>query len=145
MAEKEIDFDCEPVRLYRGDILAVNFHSPHNNAELAIANADGQTMVISFKRGPEDKVDSVIPHDKFGKMKQVTLDTAKAQGSVMKQWAHGKTQAVLDPPQLIFTKTGNYDLIVGESITSPNGEIDVCDLYYYDYSRGQSKRKSLTR
>jgi hypothetical protein len=43
---EEIDFDCEPVHLYRGDILAVNFHSPHDDAELAVMNEDGDTILV---------------------------------------------------------------------------------------------------
>lgn len=120
--------------------MTVTFHSPHANADLAILNPDTQTIVISYKRAPEDKVNSVIPHDKFGKMRQVRLNTAKAQGSVMKDWAHGGNPAVLEPPQMIFTKTGNYDVVVGEDITSSNGEIDVCDLYYFDYPKPRAKR-----
>jgi len=135
VAMQDFDFDCEPVRLYRGDTLAITFHSPHDDAELAIANADGQTMVISFKRRPEDKVDPVIPHYQFGKMRQIRLDTAKARGSVMKGWAHGGTPAVLDPPQLIFTKTGTYEVVVSSDIMAPNAEIDVRDVNYYDYPK----------
>lgn len=133
--EKEIDFDCEPTYLYRGDTLTVTFLSPHDDADLAIDNADGQTMVISFKHGPEDKVNPVMPHDEFGKMQQVRLDTTKAQGSLMKDRAHGGNPAVLEPPQLTFTKTGGYQVIVGRGITSSNGEIDVCFLNYYDQKR----------
>ena len=121
----------------------VTFHSPHGDADLAIDNADNQTMVISFKRGPEDKVDAIIPHDKFGKMRPVKLNTAKAQGSLMedmKDWAHGKTPAVLEPPRLIFTKTGNYEIVVGSDLRSPNSEIDVCYLYYFDYPKPRAKR-----
>jgi len=139
---EEIDFYCERTRLYRGDTLVVDFHSPHDNADLAISNADGQTMLISFKRRPQDKVDPVIPQGEFGKMKQVRLATDKARGSVLEPWVEGKAAAVLKQPQLVFTETGNYDLIVGQDLKSPNSEIDVCDLYYYDYPRGQRKRKS---
>jgi len=128
-------FDCEPTRLYRGDTLTVTFHSPHDEAEIAIDRGGGPIMVISFKRRPEDKVDSVIPHDQFGKMQQIRLDTAKARGSVMKEWAHGGTPAVLEPPQLIFTKTGSYDVVVSSNIMAPHAEIDVCDLNYYDYPK----------
>jgi len=92
-------------------------------------------MIISFKRRPEDKVDPVIPHDQFGKMHQIRLDTAKARGSMMKKWADGGTPAVLDPPQFIFTESGSYEVIVGPDLMAPNGEIDVCDVNYYDYPK----------
>ena len=144
-ATREIDFDCEPVRLYRGDILAVNFHSPHDGADLAILNPDARSILISFARQPEDKVDPVISHGEFANMKQVRLATANARGSLMEPWAHGKDAAVLKQPQLIFTKTGNYDVVVGQNLKSPNSEIDVCDLYYRNYPRGQSKEKSPAR
>ncbi|HVA81196.1 MAG TPA: hypothetical protein VNF29_09750 [Candidatus Binataceae bacterium] len=128
-------FDCEPTRLYRGDTLTVTFHSPHDDADLAISNAGGQKMVISFKRRPEDKVDPVIPHDQFGRMQTIRLDTATARGSMINKWAHGGTPAVLDPPQLIFTESGSYDVVVSSDIMSPHAEIDVCDLNYYDYPK----------
>ncbi|MGH7780216.1 MAG: hypothetical protein ACREQR_10360 [Candidatus Binataceae bacterium] len=140
VAEIETAFDCEPVRLYRGDSLTVTFHSPHDQTDLAMSNPDGQTMIISFKRGPEDKVAPVIPHDKFGQMKRVTLDTANAQGSVIKERAHVKTPAVLGPPELIFKKTGSYDVIVGLDLRAATGEIGVCDLNYFDYAKPTAKR-----
>jgi len=133
--EQEFDFDCDPVNLYHGDTLTVTFHSPHDDAELAIRNAEGQAMVVSFNRAPEAKIDSPIPHEKFAKMKQVKINTAAATGSLMKGYAHGKTRAVLEPLQPIFTKTGNYDVVVGTDLRSPNGAIDVCYMYYYDYPR----------
>jgi len=133
--EPELDFDCNPVRLYRGDTLTVTFHSPHDDAELAIRNPEGQAIVVSFNRAPEDKIDSPIPHEKFAKMKQVKIDTASSTGSLMKGYAHGETRAVLEPLQPIFAKTGNYDVLVGTDLRSPNGGIDVCYMYYYDYPR----------
>jgi len=135
VAAQDFDFDCEPVRLYRGDTLTITFLSPHADAELAIDTAENQTMVVSFKRRPEDKVDPVIPHNQFGKMRQIRLDTAKARGSVMKEWAHGGTPAVLEPPELIFTESGSYDVVVSSDIMAPHAEIDVCDLNYYDYPK----------
>lgn len=50
---QEIAFDCEPVRLYRGDTLEVTFESPHDDADLAILNEDNRMVLISFKRQPE--------------------------------------------------------------------------------------------
>ena len=49
-------------------------------------------------------------------MKQVRLATANARGSVMEPFVHGKDAdaAVLRQSQLIFTKTGNYEVIVGQ-------------------------------
>jgi hypothetical protein len=143
--DEEMDFYCERTRLYRGDTLVVDFHSPHDDADLAIMNSDGQTMLISFRRQPEDKFDPVIPQSEFAKMKQVRLATPTARGSLMKPWVHGKAASVLKQPQLIFTKTGNYDVVVGQDLKSPNSEIDVCDLYYYDYPRGRSKRRRAAR
>ena len=78
-------------------------------------------------------------------MKQVRLATANARGSVMEPWVHGKDAAVPRPTQLIFTKTGNYDVIVGRNLKSPNSVIDVCDLCYFDHPKRQSKRKSPVR
>jgi hypothetical protein len=144
-ADEEFHFDCEPTRLYRGDTLAVNFLSPHDDADLAISNTDNQMMFVSFKRYPGDKVDPAIPQAAFGKMKQVRLATASARGSGMEPWVGGKDAAILKPPQLIFTITGNYDGIVGRHLQSPNSGIDVCDLYYYDYPRRRNKRKSPAR
>jgi hypothetical protein len=138
--EQDFDFDCNPVNLYHGDTLTVTFHSKHDDAELAIRNADGQAIVVSFNRAPEDRIDSPIPHEKFAKMKQVKINTVTATGSLMKDYAHGKTRAVLERLQPIFTKTGNYDILVGTDLRSPNGGIDVCNAYYYDYPRRRNKR-----
>jgi hypothetical protein len=144
-AAKEIAFDCKPVRLYRGDTLAVTFDSPHHDEDLAVLNEDNRMVLISFKRQPEDKTDPVIPQGEFGKMKQVRLATADARGSVMEPWVQGKDAAVLKQPQLIFTKTGNYEVIVGHNLKSPNSEIDVCYLYYFDYPRPRNQQKSPVR
>jgi len=73
-------------------------------------------------------------------MIHVKIDTASATGSVMKGWTHGKTRAALEPPQLIFTKTGNYDVLVGTDLRSPNGGIGICYMYYYDYPRPTAGR-----
>ena len=143
--EQDFDFDCNPVNLYHGDTLTVTFHSKHDDAELAIRNADGQAIVVSFNRAPEDRIDSPIPHEKFAKMKQVKINTVTATGSLMKGYAHGKTRAVLERLQPIFTKTGNYDILVGTDLRWPNGGIDVCNAYYYDYPRRGNKRKSPAR
>jgi len=142
---EEIDFNCERTRLYRGDTLVVDFYSQHDDADLAILNPDGRSILISFARQPEDKVDPVISHGEFARMKQVRLATVTARGSVMEPWVHGKDAAVLKQPQLIFTKTGNYDVIVGQNLKSPNSEIDVCDLYYYDYPKGRNPGKNPVR
>jgi hypothetical protein len=142
---EEIDFYCEQTRLYRGDTLVVDFHSPRDDADLAIMNADGQTMLISFKRQPEDKVDPVIPRSDFAKMKIVRLGTANARGSVVEPWAHAKAAAVLRQPELIFTKTGNYEVVVGQDLKSPNGSIGVCYIYYHDYPRPRNKRSRAAR
>ena len=135
VAAQYFEFDCEPTLLYRGDTLTVTFLSPHDDAELAIDRAGGPTMVVSFKRRPGDEIDSVIPHKQFGKMRQVKLDTSKARGSVMKDWAHDGTPALLGPPELIFTETGSYAVIVSSDVMSPNLEVDVCYLSYYDYPK----------
>lgn len=142
---EEIDFNCERTRLYRGDTLVVDFYSQHDDADLAILNEENRMVLISFKRQPEDKADPMIPRGQFGKMKQVRLATADARGSVMEPWVQGKDAAVLKQPQLIFTKTGNYEVIVGHNLKSPNSEIDVCYLYYFDYPRGRIKRKGPVR
>jgi hypothetical protein len=143
--EQEFDFDCDPVNLYHGDKLTVTFHSPHDDAELAIRNAEGQAIVVSFNRAPEDKIDSPIPHEKFAKMKQVKINTATATGSLLKGYARGETRAVLEPLQPIFTKTGNYEVLVGTDLRSPNGGIDVCYFFYFDHPRKPSKRKRPVR
>ena len=103
---------------------------------------DSHTILISFKRQPEDRVDPVIPQSEFGKMKQVTLATTNARGSVIEPWVHGNAAAVLKQPQAIFTKTGNYEVIVGQNLKSPNGSIGVCYLYYHDYPRRRNQRKN---
>lgn len=56
-------------------------------------------------------------------MKQVRLATANTRGSVMEPREQGKDAAVLKQPQLIFTKTGNYEVIVGHNLKSPSCEI----------------------
>ena len=139
-----IAFSCNPVRLYRGDTLTVTFHSTHDDADLAVLNENNRMVLISFKRQPEDKIDPVIPQSEFGKMKQVRLATASARGSAMEPWVHGKNAAVLNRPQLIFTKAGNYEVIVGPNLKSPNAAIDVCYLFYYDYPRPTASARQRT-
>jgi hypothetical protein len=134
---------CEPQVLYRGDTLTVDMLGPHDDDEFAIMRGvehpatASDYLLMSFKPNPPDTVAPVIPFDKFRGMKQVRIATTEAKGSPAWGGNDGPCFKRVDqPPQRIFTRSGEYAVAIGQSLGGlDEGEASSCVVHYIDRPR----------
>ncbi len=112
----------------------------HDHYDLSILNADAQPMIVSFERRPGDKFGPAISHDALRRMRQVKLVTTEARGSPI-ELKYEEIPPVVNAPQLIFTRTGTYVVLVGENLRAAEGDFGTCPVYYHDQPRAKEDRK----
>lgn len=135
--ESGLKIHCTPRTLYRGETLHVSIRGDHEGYELAVESPGhpGFLMMISFMPGPEDRIVPVIPPDDFAKMYEIDLPAATAKGSVSNWGQSPIAPFALKRPELIFVRTGRYQVRVGGPIGVEDSDEATCDVTYYDEPR----------
>lgn len=137
-AQSEYPISCEPLNLYKGDTLTVDLPVPHDDYEFGISHGvDDPELLMSFKPNPPDTIAPAIPFDVFRKMKQVKILTTSAKGSPALGANTGPCRKRVDqPPQLIFTASGDYGVEIGPSLAGEDPDMrGWCSIHYIDAPR----------
>ncbi len=114
----------------------VELDSPHDDFDFGIwpvaAHRQGRSnlFLLTFGPGKSDRIAPVIPPQKFAAMKQITLNPATARGSLSNWWRGREIPRALKPPELIFTDSGAYEILLGAGLGSEDANYDAC---YVDY------------
>jgi len=141
----DVDLHCTPSVLYRGDTLTVDLPEPHGGLDFAIMNYQTDTFLISFvpntRRKYRDKIAPVIPDPEFARMKQIKILTSSARGSLWNSWGWNGPRT-LKPPQLIFTKSGLYDVQMGTPRGPEFEDFMACSVTYCDYAKPNYSAKN---
>ncbi|MDO8432878.1 MAG: hypothetical protein Q7S58_10775 [Candidatus Binatus sp.] len=146
-----MDYDtlhCSPKVLYRGDTLTVDLPEPHGGLDFAIMNYQTDTFMISFEPNAggkyPDTIAPVIPDPEFAGMKQIKLPTSSARGSLSDSWGWNGPHA-LKPPQLIFTKSGSYEVVMGTPRGPEFADFDACWVTYFDRPKPKDSVENSTK
>ena len=137
----EVKIRCHPSLLYRGDDLVVEFGSSHDGFDFGLQpetghrDWGGKLLLLSFKPGKNDHISPVISPQKFAAMRQITLNTATARGSYSNFWRGDEIPRALKPPELIFTKSGGYEILLGLAIGSEDAAFNACSVEYRNKER----------
>ncbi|MFZ1888434.1 MAG: hypothetical protein WAU33_10405 [Candidatus Binataceae bacterium] len=139
---------CEPLTLYKGDTLTVDLPVPHDDYEFGISRGvDHPELLMSFKPNPPDTIAPMIPFDAFRKMKQVKILTTKAKGSPALGANTGPCFKRVDqPPQLIFTASGDYGVEIGPSLDGEDPDVrGWCLVRYIDAPHPAASSRDIER
>lgn len=132
-----VEIRCRPPVLYRADDLIVELAgSPHDNFDFGISPAavhsknPNDLFLLSFKPGKNDHIAPVIPPQKFASMWRITLNSKTTRGSMSNWWRGDEVPRALKPPELIFTDSGLYQILLGRGLGSEDPSVSAC---YVDY------------
>ena len=126
---------CKSKKLYRGEALEIDITGPHLGYYLGVWSSPEQRFrLISFLPEPHDKVAPLIPPNQFAKMTKMRLVGGVTLGSPLDPMANLGPDS-FGPPEVIFTKTGLYQVELGELLGTEDGDFDACWVHYYDYPR----------
>jgi len=144
----DLDLHCSPKVLYRGDTLTVDLPEPHGGLDFAIVNYQVDPFMISFvpnTRGKNrDTIAPVIPDPEFARMKQIRIPTSSARGSLWNSWGWNGPHT-LKQPQLVFTKSGPYEVAVGTPRGPEFEDFDMCVVKYFDYPKPKQSVDSSSK
>jgi hypothetical protein len=73
-------------------------------------------------------------------MPQITLNTATARGSVSNWWRKPDMVRALKPPELIFSKSGAYEIVLGLSLGAEGSAFGACWVDYVDEQKQAGAR-----
>jgi hypothetical protein len=139
-------FTCKPTHLYRGDTLRVTLSAPQNGCDMVILPGFSEPKIVSFTPLPGDKVAPMIAPEKFAKAKYIDLVTTEAKGSSFSLYAKPGEPAALKSPELIFSKSNDYAVLVGKNLryADDSAVFSTCNVEYSDQVRPKSasRRKS---
>ena len=137
-----VEVRCHPPVLYRDGVLVVELAgSPHNDFDFGVRPSSVQSknpddlFLLSFKPGKNDRTAPVVPPQKFAAMKQITLNPATARGSLSNWWRGDEVPRALRPPELIFTDSGLYQILLGRGLGSEDPSVDACDVDYVNEAK----------
>jgi hypothetical protein len=135
LGDLEVKIRCHPSVVYRGDTFVVEFGSPHTGFDFGISRAavhskNHDLFLLSFKPGKNDHIAPVIPPQKFAAMRQVTLNTTTTRGSLSNLWRGEEVPRALKAPELIFTNSGLYEILLSLALGSEDAAYNGCDVYY---------------
>jgi len=139
---------CSPKILYRGDTLTVDLPQPHGGLDFAVLNYQLDQFLVSFvpnTRGKNrDTIAPVVPDPEFARMKQIKILTSSARGSEWNSWGWNGPHT-LKPPQLIFTKSGPYEVAMGAASGPEFGDFVTCWVTYFDYPNPKESVENSTK
>ena len=119
----------------------VEFESPHDNFDFGIRRAavhgqdPDELFLLSFKPGKNDHIAPLIPPRKFASMRQITLNPKTTCGSLSNWWRGREVPRALKPPELIFTDSGLYQILLGRGLGSEDPRVADCSAYYVNEER----------
>lgn len=144
----DLDLHCAPSVLYRGDTLPVDLPEPHGGLDFAILNYQLDPFLISFEPNVggkyPDTIAPVIPDPEFASMKQIKILTSSARGSLWESWGWNGSHT-LKPPQLIFTKSGPYEVAMGTPRGPEFEDFYGCWVTYCDYPKPKQSLENSTK
>lgn len=68
-------------------------------------------------------------------MRQIILNTTTALGSLSNWWRGDEVPRALKRPELIFTDSGGYQILLGAGLGSEDPAVDACYVDYVDEER----------
>jgi len=124
---------CDTHKLYRGETLEVEIRGPHRGYYFGVWPPPGQPfLLIAFQPRPGNTLAPLITPDTFAAMTKIELiggETLGVSSALLKKSSAPKT------PQVIFRRTGLYEVALGEVMESEDGDFDACWVDYFDYPR----------
>jgi hypothetical protein len=126
-AQKEIAFATDT--LYSGDTLKIKFKTPHAK-DLAITDPDGNFFFVVYAYNDPTKP-SLVDWNGFENMDQLEIITNKTK---VNPW-----NASSKENQLIFTKTGPYEINLSENLETDDGTPVEIEKVYYIHEEKKSK------
>ena len=143
----DVKIRCHPAVLYKGDDLVVEFGSPHTDFDFGIwpiagisptataRTKPGEVFLFSFNPGKNDDIEPVIPPEDFSSMRRIRLSTATARGSLSNLWRGDEVRRALKPPELIFTASGSYEVLLGAGLGDDDVPFGACWVEYIDHEK----------
>lgn len=115
---------CTPQRLFRGDTLTLNMSVPHGR-QMAIIQPGGTFFFVVYApQGKPTAARSLMDMKEFRNRRQLTLATETAKAT---PYEYGRD----DRNELIFTKTGWYEVRVSENLQTDDGTpVAKCRVHY---------------
>lgn len=120
---RPVKLKCSPERLFKGDTLTLDMATPHGG-DLAVRAPDGTDFLVVFRphnEGPNAQ--PLMEAEKFIKLGQLKLVTDQTKA---RPWEYGR-----DKNELIFTRTGWYQVRLSENLLSDDGTpLYTCRVHY---------------
>jgi hypothetical protein len=112
--------------LFKGDTLTIKFKTPHSR-DLGIITPDNKFFFLVYGFN-DPKKPSLVDWNEFADIDTLQIITDKTKAN---PWNASVTEN-----QIIFTKTGSYEILLSENLETDDGtpfEIDT--VYYINMSR----------
>lgn len=121
---------CSPQKLFRGDTLSLEMATPHGG-DLAVRAPDGTDFFVVYIPNDDGPGSGPLMDQKeFVKLGQLRLITDKTKA---RPWVYGR-----EKNELIFTKTGWYQVRLSENLQTDDGTpVFTCRVYYQHRQRPQ--------
>jgi len=114
--------------LFLGDTLKIQFKTPHTK-DLAIVDPDDNFFFVVYSQN-DTLMPSLADWDKFETMNEISIVTDKTK---VNPW-----NAKFHSNQIVFTKTGKYEVLLSENLETDNGTPVEKEIVYY-YHRPRTK------
>ncbi|MGH7838338.1 MAG: hypothetical protein ACREQC_11030, partial [Candidatus Binataceae bacterium] len=119
----------------QGSTLEIKLPASHAKYEFGIQGPEPEQAVflMSFSPRAADKIRPAIPSKAFAEATRLTLKVSEARGSDTfdfspPQWCFPRVD---DPPQLIFSKPGDYMIQTGPALGVEQSQIAAeCTVHY---------------
>lgn len=127
-SSRMVKLKCSPQKLFKGETLSLDMTTPHGG-DLAVRAPDGTDFLVVFE--PHDEGPNAQPlmeAEKFMKLGQLKLVTDQTKA---RPWEYGR-----DKNELIFTRTGWYQVRLSENLLSDDGTpLYSCRVHYTNRPR----------
>jgi hypothetical protein len=108
--------------LYKGDTLKLEFKTPHPK-DLAIMTPDGSFFFLVYAHDNKGGTKSLMDWNTFDNIDQLYIITDKTKAD---PW-----DARINENQIIFTKTGSYEIRMSENLETDDGTpMETKTIYY---------------
>ena len=127
-ASRKAKLRCSPLKLFRGDTLTLDMTTPHGG-DLVVRAPDGTDFFVIYSPdevGPGTR--PLMDQERFVRLGQLKLVTDETKA---RPWEYGR-----EKNELIFTKTGWYEVRLSENLMSDDeSPLYACRIYYVHRSR----------